>query len=150
VATTPDELDRTIIAALSEDARQPTTALAARVAAPRATVHQRLRRLEQRGVIEGYTVRLNHAALGKPLTGFIQVAFTPSVELSQKRAGRLMARIEGVAEVYTITGQYDFLLKVRGASMDEIGNLIVERLRLIKGVGTTVTSVAFWTHRAER
>ena len=77
------------------------------------------------------------------------MAFTPSLELSQKQAGRLMARIPGVVEVHTVTGEYDFLLKVRGKTMDDIGNLIVERLRLLQGVGSTVTSVAFWTFKEE-
>lgn len=144
-----DDIDNGILEALQADARQSTTALAQRVGAPRATVHERLKRLQQRNIIKGFTLRLNYEALGFPLTGFILVAFTPSLQLSQKQAGREMARIPGVVEVHTITGEYDFLLKVRGRSMDEIGNLIVEKLRLLKGVGSTVTSVAFWTFKEE-
>ncbi len=142
-----DNMDNAIIQALQEDARQSTTSLAQRVGAPRATVHERLKRLQRKEIIKGYSVRLNYQALDYPLTGFILVTFTPSLELSQKEAGRAMARIPGVAEVYTITGEYDFLIKVRGKSMDDIGNLIVEKLRLLKGVGDTVTSVAFWTFK---
>ena len=144
-----DSMDNAIIAGLQADARQSTTALAQQVGAPRATVHERVKRLRQKGFIKGFTVRLDYAALDQPLTGFILVAFTPSLELSQKQAGRAMARIRGVVEVHTVTGEFDFLLKVRGKSMDHIGNLIVEKLRLLKGVGSTVTSVAFWTFKEE-
>lgn len=144
-----DKMDNSILLALQEDARQSTTALAQQVGAPRATVHERLKRLQRKGIIRGYNVRLNYQALGLPLTGFILVTFTPSLELSQKEAGRAMARIPGVVEVHTITGEYDFMIKVRGRSMDDIGNLIVEKLRLLKGVGNTVTSVAFWNFKEE-
>lgn len=144
-----DKMDQAILESLAEDARQSTTALAEQVGAPRATVHERVKRLQQKGIIRGFTVRLNYEALDYPLTGFILVAFTPSLELSQKQAGQVMARIPGVVEVHTTTGQYDFLLKVRCKTMDDIGNLIVERLRLLKGVGSTVTSVAFWTFKEE-
>jgi len=144
-----DNIDNAILEALQADARQSTTALAQQVGAPRATVHERLKRLRRKGIIKGFNVRLNYQALDFPLTGFILVTFTPSQELSQKQAGRAMARIPGVVEVHTITGEYDFLVKGRGRSMDEIGNLIVEKLRLLKGVGETVTSVAFWTFKEE-
>lgn len=146
---TLDNMDNAILKVLQEDARQSTTALAQQVGAPRATVHERIKRMQRRGIIKGYNVRLNYQALKYPLTGFILVTFTPSLELSQKEAGRAMSRIPGVVEVHTITGEYDFLIKVRGRSMDEIGNLIVEELRLLKGVGDTVTSVAFWTFKEE-
>ncbi|MEM2388548.1 MAG: Lrp/AsnC ligand binding domain-containing protein, partial [Candidatus Thermoplasmatota archaeon] len=56
---------------------------------------------------------------------------------------REIARIENVYEVYIISGEWDLLLKVRGKDMEEIGKLILDKIRAIEGVGKTVTCTCF-------
>ena len=68
-----EETDQAIVAALATDGRLSYTDLAERVGLSVSAVHQRVRRLEQRGVIKGYTARIDHEAIGLPLTAFVAV-----------------------------------------------------------------------------
>ena len=68
-----EDTDRAIVRALTEDGRLSYTDLAERVGLSVSAVHQRVRRLEQRGVIKGYTARIDHEAIGLPLTAFVAV-----------------------------------------------------------------------------
>ena len=68
-----EETDRQIVAVLSADGRVSYTDLADRVGLSVSAVHQRVRRLEQRGVILGYRARLDHEAVGLPLTAFVSI-----------------------------------------------------------------------------
>jgi len=71
MATTLDDIDRKILGLLQRDARMTNAAIAAEVGLTAPSVFERIRKLEQRGVIRGYTVTLDPAALGKVLTAFI-------------------------------------------------------------------------------
>lgn len=68
-----EETDRAIVSALIADGRLSYTDLAEQVGLSVSAVHQRVRRLEQRGVIQGYSARVSHEALGLPLTAFVAI-----------------------------------------------------------------------------
>jgi DNA-binding Lrp family transcriptional regulator len=142
-----DAKDLAILRELQRDARQSVTELAGTIGAPRATVQERIRKLERSGVILQYTARVAHDKLGLPATAFVLVSFLPGGSVSQRELAQRIARLEGVAEVHVISGEWDILLKVRGASMEEIGRLVIDRLRTVPGVGRTVTCASFWTVR---
>ncbi|HWG91559.1 MAG TPA: Lrp/AsnC family transcriptional regulator [Candidatus Thermoplasmatota archaeon] len=142
-----DDKDWAILRELQRDARQSTTSIAERTGIPRPTVHDRIQRLETAGVIEGYTVLVNPEKVGRGLTAYIFASYIPTEEQNQRELARKMSRIPQVEEVHILTGQWDFLLKVQCASMDEVGTLILNKLRTLPGVGNTVTSVSFWSFR---
>lgn len=138
-----DEVDRALIEELRLDGRRPVADLARRLDMPRTTVQHRLDRLLAEGVIERFEPVLDHDKLGRPVTAWILVAFQPGPGISQKRlAGRILD-LPGVAEVHLISGEWDLLTKVHGESIESIGDLVVEELRNMEGVGSTVTCATF-------
>ena len=109
-----DEKDLAILGILRNDSRRSTKAIAAELDMPRATVHERIKRMVEKGVIRGFTVKLDHAKMGKPITAFILISFLPEPTISQRNLAQDIATMEGVQEVHLISGEYDILAKVRG------------------------------------
>jgi Lrp/AsnC family leucine-responsive transcriptional regulator len=145
-----DEKDRAILGALEKDARRSTKAIAAELNIPRATVHERIKRMRERGIIKGFTVVPDFSKMGEPITAFVLVSFTPpSGALSQREVAQQIAGLEGVHEVHLISGEYDILVKVRGVSMENIGSLVIDKIRQIDGVGRTLTCSSFATVKYE-
>ena len=142
-----DEKDRSILEELTKDSRKTTKAIARELDIPRATVHDRIIRMERRGVIRRYTAVPDYGQLDLGVTAFILAQFDHAEGRSQRETADEIADIPGIFEVHLISGEYDMLLKVRGSSMEEIGNLVVDRLRDVKGVARTLTCASFSTVR---
>ena len=140
-----DEKDSTILEELMKDSRRTTKAVARELDLPRATVHDRIVKMEQKKVILRYTAVPDFAQLGLGVTAFILVQFEPEKGLSQRDTAEDIAMLPGIFEVHMISGEYDMLLKVRGSSMEEIGKLVIDRLRDVKGVSRTLTCACFTT-----
>ncbi len=138
-----DEKDLMILEKLKENARKTVNEIAKEVGLPRTTVGERIKRLMKEGVVKKFTTMLNYEKLGKPVTAFVLISFLPNPKISQRQLAREIARIKNVYEVYIIAGEWDLLLKVRGKDMEEIGQLILDKLRSMKGVGKTVTCTCF-------
>ncbi len=81
------------------------------------------------------------------MVAFVMASFTPASGTSQREVAKRIARLEGVEEVYVITGEWDIVAKVRGASIEEIGEVVLERMRTTPGVAGTLTMTAFATIR---
>ena len=140
-----DEKDSAILEELMKDSRKTTKAVARELDMPRATVHDRIVKMEQKKVILRYTAVPDFAQLGLGVTAFILVQFEPEKGLSQRDTAEDIAMLPGIFEVHMISGEYDMLLKVRGSSMEEIGKLVIDRLRDVKGVSRTLTCACFTT-----
>jgi DNA-binding Lrp family transcriptional regulator len=140
-----DEKDSDILEELMKDSRKTTKAIARELEMPRATVHDRIVKMEQKGVVRKYTAIPDYAQLGLGVTAFILVQFEAEKGLSQRDTADDIAHLPGIFEVHMISGEYDMLLKVRGSSMEEIGKLVIDRLREVKGVARTLTCACFTT-----
>jgi Lrp/AsnC family transcriptional regulator, leucine-responsive regulatory protein len=138
-----DERDLAILGILKKDSRRSTKAIATELEMPRATVHERIKRMVEKGVIRGFTVKLDHAKMGRPITAFILISFLPEPTISQRNLAQDIANMEGVQEVHLISGEYDILVKVRGTSMESIGSLVIDKIRMLRGVGRTLTCSSF-------
>jgi len=103
----------------------------------------------ERGVIKGFTVIPDFGKLGEPVTAFILVSFLPNNHISQRELAEKISRLEGVHAVHLISGEHDILLKVRGESMERIGDLVIDKLRQMDGVGRTLTCTCFATVKDE-
>jgi len=140
-----DEKDSAILGELMKDSRKTTKAIAKSLDIARATVHDRIVRMEARKVIVGYTAVPDYGQLGLGVTAFILAQFEPHEGLSQRDTAEEISSIDGICEVHMISGEYDMLLKVRGASMEDIGRLVIDKLRDVKGVARTLTCAVFNT-----
>jgi Lrp/AsnC family leucine-responsive transcriptional regulator len=144
-----DEKDELIVDELKKDARMSTVDIARKTGLPRVTVHERIKRLKERGVIKHFTVVLDNSKIGRPTTAFVLVAYDPHQDITQRKLAERLAKLDGVYEVHILAGDWDLLLKVRGDSVEGIGKLVVDRLREIGGVGRTVTLACFSSVKEE-
>jgi DNA-binding Lrp family transcriptional regulator len=136
-----DSLDERIIAALREDARLSSTALARRLGVSRATVHNRMARLEREGVITGYTVTLGEAYRAG------QVAAHVLVEVEQRLTAQVtgqLGRISEVQALYAISGDYDLIVVLSAPSTGALSQLL-DRISELRGVLRTKSSVILET-----
>ena len=140
-----DEKDLAILRELRFDSRRSTNQIANALGIPRATVHERIKKMGQKGIIKGFTVVSDYTQLGMPVTAFILVSFLPVSSVSQRDLANRISSLDGVFGVHLISGEYDILIKVRGESMESIGALVIDEIRSMDGVGGTLTCVSFST-----
>jgi len=140
-----DPKDESILRLLVEDGRRSVVEISKELDLPRATVQERLKRLVDSGAIKRFVAVPDYSRIGRQVTAYIFVSFRSEGSLSQRSLAEDMSEIPGVYEVAVISGEWDILLKVRAASVEEIGTLVVDRLRAMKGIEKTQTCVAFQT-----
>lgn len=133
-----EDTDRRILAALVTDGRISYTDLAERVGLSVSAAHQRVRRLEQRRVIQGYTARLDHDALDTPLTAFI--AIRPIDASAPDDAPERLAHLAEIEACYSIAGEDNYLLLVRVPTPTGLERLLQE-IRASANVTTRTTVV---------
>jgi Lrp/AsnC family transcriptional regulator, leucine-responsive regulatory protein len=144
-----DEKDKRILAVLENDSRKKVVDIAEELGIPRATIHDRLKRLETEQIIKRYTIIKNHKKIGDATTAYIFIAYDPSSGATQKDVAEKLSQFPEVKEVHIVSGEWDIILKVRASKAEEIGSLVVERIREIKGVGRTITSSTIMTMKEE-
>ena len=138
-----DDTDRALIALLRKDARTNIATLAAKLGVSRGTVTNRLRKLEDEHVIVGYGVRLRPDAEPHQIRAWMGVR----VEGNQTRAviASLLGE-PGVEALHDTNGRWDLLAELRAESMAGLSQ-VLERVRLIKGIANTETSILLATYR---
>jgi Lrp/AsnC family leucine-responsive transcriptional regulator len=133
-----DDLDRQVLRLLAEDGRRSYTDLAKDTGLSTSAVHQRVRRLEQRGLISGYHAKLDAKALDLPLTAFVSI--TPiDVAQPDDAPGRL-AHLSAIEACHSVAGVESYILKVRVASPDALEQLL-HQIRVAANVSTRTTVV---------
>ena len=138
-----DEMDRRILSLLQQDARLPNAEIARRVGmAPSATL-ERLRKLEERGVIQGYEVRVDARKLGLGLTAFIFVRSQDKV--GEVDTGDKLKQHPNVLEVHHIAGEDCYLVKVRATDTDDLGRMLRADFAIMPGVRSTKTTIVLGT-----
>ena len=138
-----DSTDRKILNILQSDARTPNAELARQVGMAPSAVLERVRKLEERGVIQGYEARLDPKALDFGLLAFVLVRTDDRVGNMQSEA--TLKAIPEVQEVHHVAGQDCFLLKVRVANTDALQVLLREQIGAIDTVRSTNTTIVLQT-----
>lgn len=141
-----DIIDRRILACLKENSRENATAIGAKINLSTSAVIERIKRMENTGLIERYTTVINQSVLGRETMAFI------SVSLEHPRFNdefiRLVEENPAIAECHYIAGDFDFILKVitqNGKTLESVLNYI----KSISGVSLTRTSVVLTTNKCE-
>ncbi len=138
-----DEIDAIILNILQTNARTSNAEIARQVDLAPSAVFERIRKLEERGVIEGYSARIHPKAIGLPLLAFIFVRADekPGAEKTAHR----VSEIPEVLEVHHVAGEDCFLVKVRAADTDALHKLLSERLGRIETITSTRTTIVLDT-----
>jgi Lrp/AsnC family leucine-responsive transcriptional regulator len=140
------DVDRVLLAALARDGRASYTELAERVGLSVSAVHQRVRRLEQRGFITGYMAKVQARELGLPMTAFVSI--TPIDVAQPDDAPQRLAHLTAIEACHSVAGVESYILKVRVASPDALEHLLHD-IRVAANV-TTRTTVVLSTFYEDR
>ena len=133
-----EELDRRIISLLCEDGRMSFADIARETGLSTSALHQRVRRLEQRGVLTGYRAEVDYRSIGLPLTAF--VSLTP---IDPAAPDDVPDRLAGIAEIescWSVAGAQAYILKVRVVEPADLEDLLA-RIRSAANVSTQTTIV---------
>lgn len=129
-----DRLDRDILAVLQTDARISLQELSKQVGLSASPCWTRIRRMEEAGVIEGYTVRINAQAVGLAETVIVQVTLDSHSDEALFAFGRALADIPEVLEALLVSGDYDYILRIAVSDTRDYERLLRERLYKIPGL----------------
>ncbi len=134
-----DEVDRRILRLLQRDGRISNVELARRAHLSPAATHERVRKLQAEGVIEGYAVRLNPARVGRALLVFMQITLESTSEELFDRFSRAVAGAPEILECHMVAGGFDYLIKVRVRDMDAFREFLGRTLSSLPGIRQTHT-----------
>lgn len=129
-----DELDRRILRELRLDGRLSNTKLAEKVGLSTTPCWNRVRALEESGMIEGYTALLSQTALGYPDTVIIEVTLDRHDDDIFEKFGQALAELPEVMEAYLLTGEYDYLIKVAVAGTAGYEEFLRRKLYKLPGL----------------
>jgi Lrp/AsnC family leucine-responsive transcriptional regulator len=129
-----DAIDRTLVIALQDDARQSYAELGRKVGLTPPAVAVRMRRLEDSGIISGYHARVDLKKAGYGLVAFIRLSSAPELA---KQLGRIAAETPEVLEFHHVTGTEGYVMKVAARSIEHLERVIV----LLLPYGQTTTSI---------
>jgi Lrp/AsnC family transcriptional regulator, leucine-responsive regulatory protein len=140
-----DRVDRRILELLRHDGRMPHAAIAKAVGLSGPAVHERVRKLEQRGIIAGYSAVLDPESLGKHHVAFVMVTLSEGNEFAADDP--IVAKIcdePDVLEFHRIAGEDCYLIKTRTSTNSDLERLL-RRVRSIRGVARTRTTIVLST-----
>jgi Lrp/AsnC family leucine-responsive transcriptional regulator len=133
-----EDMDRQIIALLSTDGRMSLADIARETGLSTSALHQRVRRLEQRGIITGYRAEVDYRAVGLPLTAF--VSLTPIDPAAPDDVPERLTDINEIEACWSVAGAEAYILKVRVAEPADLEDLLA-RIRAAANVSTMTTIV---------
>jgi Lrp/AsnC family transcriptional regulator for asnA, asnC and gidA len=142
-----DETDRAILRILQEDARTPFSEIARRIDMSSATVHDRVGRMEEAGVIEGYHAKVNPREVGLGTSALVGLRVEQGRE---EDALDRLRELDGVQEVHLTTGEWDVMLRVYAADTDALRDLMFDNIAEIEGFSRSQTMVILGTDYEER
>lgn len=134
-----NSIDYKILDLLQRNARMTQSEIAASVGLSQPAVAERMRKLEQEGIITAYAARVDSRKLGKDITAFIGVRIEhPKYN---REFSRRMMQHKDVLECHRVTGADSYLLKVVTENTETLDRLISETLRIVPGVTRTLTTI---------
>jgi Lrp/AsnC family transcriptional regulator, leucine-responsive regulatory protein len=140
-----DKVDRKILQALQVNARASLQEIGQAAGLSASPCWGRIKKMEEAGVIEGYTVRLNAQALGLNDTVLVQVTLDSHSDNTLEKFGEILASIPEVIEAYLVSGDYDYLLRVAVRDTRDYERLLREKLYRIKGIRHSKSSFVLRT-----
>lgn len=136
-----DETDRKLLALLREDARQPIAQLAKELEISRGQLYSRLARLEEQGIVAGYTVKLGAAFTASRLRAHMMIKTLPRYHREVEQA---LGKLRQVQAIHAISGEYDIIAMLEAGDGVRLNELI-DDIGLLEGIERTTTSLILAT-----
>lgn len=140
---TLDDVDAKILNFLQDNARETQADIARAVGLAPSAVLERIRKLETRGVIRGYSARLDPRVMGQGMLAFVAVRSDEGP--AENTVDRQLAALPEVLEVHHVAGEDCYLVKVRAKDAEQLGILLRTRIGRIPGVRSTRTTIVLET-----
>lgn len=137
-----DRFDRAIMSTLAENGRISITDLAKRIGLSKSPTQARVRHLEEAGIIRGYRAILDPIQLGLDYVAFVEVKLSDTREKALSEFNKAVVGLVEVEQAHMIAGRFDYLLKIRTASMRSYRRVLAERISTLPHVASTSTYMA--------
>lgn len=135
-----DNTDLKILEILRDDAKKPFTEVARRVNVSQGTVHVRMTKLEEAGIVEKTTLKLNYARLGYDITAFIGI-FLEKSALYDKVVGKLK-EIQEITSIHYTTGNYSMFVKIHCRDTNHLKEVLHDKMQQVDGIERTETMIS--------
>ena len=132
-----DHIDKKLVQFLQEDSKQTNKELSNKLSLSVTAVYERIKKLEREGVISKYVALINKQEIDKAFVSFCSIKLVQHSKDYVMKFEREVAKLDEVMECYHIGGDYDYLLKVIVADMDEFREFMVKKLTTISHIGST-------------
>ncbi len=143
--------DRLILQELQNNGRASLRQLGKKLKMPPTTIHQKIRRMKEFGVIKKFTTIIDPEKVDLSTTAFILVKRSAhrkrTGKIKSENVGDALARLPEAQEVHVVTGEWDAVLKIRGRNEKEIGKWVVDKLWNMPEVERTLTFFVFHTSK---
>lgn len=124
-----DEIDTKIIEILMKNARASLEEISEQLKVSKSTVHYRIRKLKENGIIEGFTTKINYKKLGYEIFALSCVKAKYHQQSLETVASKIR-ELEGVENVYVILGEMDFFVMIRAKDKDQLKNIVEKMIAL--------------------
>ena len=138
-----DNLDRQILQALQKDARVKNADLARQLGVAPSTMLERVRRLEERGYLNGFKAIVDPEKLGLGVQALISVSLGQHSTKTIRPFEQAVKSIPNIMVCYHVTGRFDYMLHIVAKNLKELGILVKEQIASLPGVGKTETFLIF-------
>ena len=140
-----DKKDEKILELLKENSKLTTQQISKKTLIPITTVHSRIKKLEREGIINKYSLKLDHKKLGKNISAYVHIVVDykslKEIKMSQHDLAKKLRQYEFVEEAAMVTGGTDIIIKVRVKNVDDLDFFVTKYLRNINGIEKTQTMV---------
>ncbi len=133
-----DKNDLKIIEILKSNSNLTTSQISKKTGMPITTIHNRIKKLKNKGYIKNYTIKIDYEKLGKPLKAYILITVNQDA-ISQSQIGKKILALEGAESVDIVTGTTDIITQIRIKDMHLLNDFITNHLRKIEGIDKTQT-----------
>lgn len=135
-----DNTDLKILEILMQDAKKPFTEVAKKVFVSQGTVHVRMNKMEEAGIVEKNTLRINYAKLGYDITAFIGIYLEKSALYD-----KVLAKLKDIPEITNIhytTGNYSMFIKIHCRDTNHLKEVLHDKMQQVEGIDRTETMIS--------
>ena len=135
-----DNVDLKILALLTEDAKMPYTEVAKKVFVSGGTVHVRMRKLEEMGIVQGTTLKMDYSKMGYDITAFLGIYLEKSSLYDQ--VIKKLYNIPEIVKVHYTTGNYNIFIKLHCRDTNHLKDVLHDKIQKVEGIERTETIIS--------